>query len=78
MSQVILRPRLLLGVATIHRPLYFAFAYRLDKRCRTYTGKTLEYQAALLIDLWELRGLNRDAMRAILADLRRAETGDGD
>jgi hypothetical protein len=44
---------------------YFAFAQKLGRLCRNYAEKTLAIAAADLIDRYEAKSLDRDALRAI-------------
>ena len=44
---------------------YFAFAQKLGRLCRNYAEKTLAMAAADLIDNYESKSLDRDALRAI-------------
>ena len=44
---------------------YFAFAQKLGRLCRNYAAKSLAIAAADLIDRYEAKSLDRDALRAI-------------
>jgi hypothetical protein len=44
---------------------YFSFAQKLGRLCRNYAAKSLAIAAADLIDRYEAKSLNRDALRAI-------------
>jgi hypothetical protein len=48
---------------------YNAFAYRLSKRARRYSGKTLRLVALDLVDQWEAKGQNRGVLLAIARSL---------
>jgi hypothetical protein len=44
---------------------YFAYAQKLGRLCRNYAEKTLAIAASDLIDRYEAKWLDRDALRAI-------------
>jgi hypothetical protein len=44
---------------------YYNFAQKLGKLTRNYGGKSLQMAASDLIDLYEAKSLDRDALRAI-------------
>jgi hypothetical protein len=44
---------------------YFAYAQKLGRLCRNYAAKSLAIAAADLIDRYEAKSLDRDALRAI-------------
>lgn len=46
---------------------YFAFAQRLGRYARNYSGESLRMAASDLIDLYEAKSLDRDTLRAIAA-----------
>jgi len=48
---------------------YFAFAQKLGRLCRNYAAKSLAIAAADLIDRYEAKSLDRDALRAIAVTL---------
>jgi hypothetical protein len=48
---------------------YFAFAQKLGRLCRNYAAKSLAIAAADLIDRYEAKSLDRDALRAIATTL---------
>jgi len=48
---------------------YFAYAQKLGRLCRNYAAKSLTIAAADLIDRYEAKSLDRDALRAIAATL---------
>ncbi len=49
--------------------VYFAFAQKLVRLCRTYADKSLRMAAADLVDLYEAGSLDGDTLRAIAAVL---------
>ncbi len=48
---------------------YNAFAYRLSKRARRYSGKTLKMAALDLVDQWQAKGQDRKVLLAIASSL---------
>jgi hypothetical protein len=48
---------------------YFAYAQKLGRLCRNYAAKSLAIAAADLIDRYEAKSLDRDALRAIAATM---------
>ena len=48
---------------------YFAYAQKLGRLCRNYAAKSLAIAAADLIDRYEAKSLDRDALRAIAATI---------
>jgi hypothetical protein len=48
---------------------YFAFAQKLGRYARNYSGESLRMAASDLVDLYEAKSLNGDVLRAIAAAL---------
>jgi hypothetical protein len=48
---------------------YFAFAQRLGRLSRNYTGESLRMAAADLVDLYEAKSLDRDTLHSIAATI---------
>jgi hypothetical protein len=48
---------------------YFAYAQKLGRLCRNYAAKSLAIAAADLVDSYEAKSLDRDALRAIAATM---------
>ena len=58
------------GVATIHRPLYYAFARRIDKWVRNgIAGEALRVTVAVWLNSWLARGLTQSVLERIVSQV---------
>jgi len=73
-EQVLIRDRLYevleqVGASPFQRVLYLAFANHVNRLCRDYSSLALRDKARDAVDRWTARGLDPEALKAVLNEL---------